>query len=132
MVILDASVILKWLIPEVDSRRALLFQVRHLSGEEHIVVPSLLFYEVANVLRYKENIPDDELVELYEILGDMELTATHPSFQELEETVLYARIKGISVYDATYVELARRLGCELRTADERLAKTVQEPFVKLL
>ena len=132
MVILDASVILKWLIPEADSEKALVFRDRHLSGEEHIGVPSLLFYEVANVIRYKQDLPDEELIDLYDIFGSMELIATNPSFQEMEETMIYARQKGISVYDATYVVLARRLGCDLVSADERLVRAANEPFVKLL
>lgn len=132
MVILDASVILKWLLPEDGSGAALRLQDSHLKGEEHIVVPFLLFYEISNVLRYKEDIPDGELVDLFETLSEFEFSVMQPSFQELEEIMLYARAKHISVYDAVYVMLARKVGCNLVTADAQLSQRVNEPFVKML
>lgn len=97
MVVLDASVILKWLVTEEDSAAALRFRNRHATGEERIVVPSLLFYEVANVLRYHQTLPDEELLALFEILKDLELSPLHPSFSELEQATVYARMKHISV-----------------------------------
>lgn len=132
MVILDASVILKWFMTEEESEIALGFRDRHAIGEEHVIVPSLLFYEVANVLRYNTSLPDEELINLFEILKDLELSAMNPSLPELEETMLYARQKNISVYDASYVILAKRLGCDLITADKRLADHINEPFVRVL
>lgn len=132
MVILDASVILKWLLSEEGSEAARELRDRHISGEEHIIVPSLVFYEIANVLRYKTELPDEEIVELFEVLNDLEFSGMHPSFPELEETMLYARSKRISVYDASYVVLARRVGCSLITADSRLLNSVTESFVELL
>ncbi len=132
MVVLDASVVLKWLIDEDQSEAARAFRDSHVRGEELIIVPSLLFYEVANVLRYNQSLPDGEVVHLFEILSDLELSAMHPSFLELRESMIYARIKNVSVYDATYVALARKLGCNLITADRRLARAAREPFVQLL
>lgn len=130
MVILDASIILKWFVNEEGSAEALIFRDRHVRGKERIIVPSLLFYEVANVLRYRKELPDKEIINLMEILKDFELSAVHLSFSELEEAMLYARIKDISVYDAAYVVLARNLSCDLITADKRLEKSVNESFVK--
>ena len=131
MVVLDASVILKWLLTEEGSDHALLLRDAHVKGEERIVVPSLLFYEVANVLRYNE-FPDEELLYIFEILKDLEFSLIHLSFSEFEEAMLYARSKKISVYDATYVILAKNLACELITADKHLVKAVNESFVKQL
>jgi len=65
-------------------------------------------------------------------LKDLELSPLHPSFSELEQATVYARMKKISVYDASYVVLAQKLGCELITADKRVARAVNEPFVKML
>lgn len=132
MVVLDASVILKWLVSEEGSEAALRIRDSHVKGEELVIVPSLLFYEVANVLRYNDKLPDKELADLYEILRDLELSSIHPSLPELEEAMLYARVKEISVYDASYVVLAKKLGCNLITADVRLIRVVSEPFVMSL
>ncbi|MBI3273622.1 MAG: type II toxin-antitoxin system VapC family toxin [Candidatus Colwellbacteria bacterium] len=132
MVVLDASVILKWLLPETGSENALRFRDQHISGEERIIVPSLVFYEIANVLRYHTKISDEELVSLFEIFNDLELIAINPAFSDMTDTMLYARHKNVSVYDAVYVVLAKRLDCSLVTADERLARMVNEPFVTIL
>ena len=132
MVVLDASVILKWLLPETGSENALRFRDQHISGEERIIVPSLVFYEIANVLRYRAKISDEELVSLFEIFNDLELIAIHPAFSDMTEVMLYARRKNVSVYDAVYVVLAKRLDCSLITADERLAQMGNEPFVTIL
>lgn len=132
MVVLDASVILKWLVSEKDSDAALRLRDYHVQGKESIIVPSILFYEVANVLRYNKNIPNEELIALLEILHNLELVATHPSFPELEEAAIYAREKNISIYDTSYVVLAKKIGCDLITADRRLVKAASEPFIKLL
>lgn len=132
MVILDTSVVLKWIVAEADSDAARRFRSKHVSGEEAVIVPSLLFYELANVLRYKEEIPDRAVIELLGIIDALELSVINPQLPELEETLLYARDKDISVYDATYVVLARRMLCSVVTADAKLVKKVSESFVRLL
>lgn len=132
MIVLDASVILKWLLPETESAVALRFRDEHRTGREQIVVPSLLYYEVANVLRYQSELKDQDLMDLFDILDDLGLTMIHLSFLELEDAMLYARQKQISVYDAAYIILARRMGCLFVTADERLARAVHESFVQPL
>src|SRR3989338_1693755 len=132
MVVLDASVILKWFIPEKDRESALRFRDAHAQAREQVIVPLLLFYEIANVIRYRKQLPDQELISVFDILNSLEITALPPSFAEIGEAALYARQKNISVYDAVYVVLAGRLGCNFITADKRLAVSVAEPFVKII
>ena len=132
MVILDASVILKWLLPETKSENALRFRDRHISGEEQIIVPSLVFYEIANALRYHTKISDEELASLFDIFNELALIAIHPTFSDLTEVMLYARQKNISVYDAVYIILTKKLGCSFVTADKQLAEKINESFVTIL
>ena len=132
MVVLDASVILKWLLPEPESALALHFRDEHLKGREQIIVPALLHYEVANVLRHQSALTDRELTDLFDIIENLGLTVIHLSFLELEDAMVYARQKNISVYDAAYIVLARRMGCGFVTADEKLIRAVGESFVRPL
>lgn len=132
MVVLDASVILQWLVVEEGSAKALHFHDAHVAGTEQIIVSFLLLYEIANALRYRKQLPDNEVATLFEILEHLEIPVFQQSFPEIEEAALYARQKNISVYDAVYVVLARRLGCDFITADKRLTISVAEPFVKIL
>lgn len=120
MIILDASVVLKWFQEERDSAKALVFEERHVRGEETIAAPDLLFYEVANVLRYQKDIRVDAAEAALEILGRLEIQAFTFSPIDLKEVVRLAAAHDITVYDALYASLARRLGCRLVTADRRL------------
>jgi len=52
MSILDASVVLKWFVNEADSGQALKLREDFYAGKREIVVPDLLFFEIANALRY--------------------------------------------------------------------------------
>jgi len=53
--VVDASVTFKWLIPDsaeeyVPAAKALL--VDHMEGRARIIIPSLLYYEVGNILLF--------------------------------------------------------------------------------
>ena len=53
MIILDASVVVKWFSEEEYTEKALEIRERIMRGEERVVVPDLLLYEQANALKYK-------------------------------------------------------------------------------
>lgn len=120
MIVLDASVVLKWFQEERDSEKALAFEERHVRGEETIAAPDLLFYEIANVLRHQKGIRVDAIEAALEVLGQLEIQALSFSPFDLKEVVKFAAAQDTSVYDALYVILARRLGCRFVTADKRL------------
>ena len=133
MIILDASVILKWFQQEEDSERALMFEKRHINGEEVIGAPDLLLYEVTNVLRYGKHITEHDAEQILDVLARMEIQIFSFSFFELNEVLLFAREYGITVYDGLYVILAKRLQCDFVTADNALYKKLNGmDFVHLL
>lgn len=53
LIVLDASIILKWFIAEEDDNLAENMKKEFVLGKEEIAVPEFLLVEVANVLRYK-------------------------------------------------------------------------------
>ena len=55
MIILDASVILRWFIEEEQSDKARKIQDDYLVDKLDIAVPDLLLYEVANALRFNKS-----------------------------------------------------------------------------
>lgn len=58
MIVADASVILKWILPDEPNREeALMLRQQHVEGEAPIATPDLLLYEVANVLPMKRDDP---------------------------------------------------------------------------
>lgn len=133
MIILDASVILKWLLPEAERDIALSFLDAHVEGQEQVAVPELLYYEVGNVLAVKTKLSVESVVEAMRYLFDLELSSFTLGQREYLEAMNVSRSHGVSVYDACYVVLARSLDASFVTADEKLVqKTKDMTFVQTL
>jgi predicted nucleic acid-binding protein len=72
MIVIDASIIVKLAKKEEGTDRAISLKEKHIRGEERIVVPPLLFYEVANALLYAKELEDKEISEFLEILNELD------------------------------------------------------------
>lgn len=120
MIVADASVVLKWFIPDEEGyEQAMHLKEQHILGKEPIVGPDLLLYEVANVLRIKRK----ELNAAREAFFDfcsigVELRALGPL--DLDKAMGLSESHVISTYDASYVVLSQALRCRFVTADEKL------------
>lgn len=134
MIVLDASVILKWLLDDEAGRgRATGFRDAHAEGTETIAVPDLLFFEIANVLAMKKQLSEADCASGLSLVWDFQLEQYDFGLEEFLAAMSIARRHGIAVYDAAYVELARRLGCTVVTADRKLyEKTKSLGLVELL
>lgn len=126
MIVLDASVVIKWLQEEADSEKARVFARKHIFGEDVIGVPDLLYYEVANVLRHKSGLSEEGGLAVMDILASMELQVFNCSLVELKQVYSLARKHNITVYDALYVHLAKQLHCLFITADRKLYQRVKQ------
>ena len=51
VLVLDASVVVKWFTKEEDKDLAIEYRDQFLTGEIDIALPDLILYELANVLR---------------------------------------------------------------------------------
>lgn len=133
MVVLDASVVVKWFIEESSSSLAKGFIDTHVSGESPITAPDLLIYEVSNVLLLKAHAPSIKVVHWVEALYDLGINLITPSQESIREIILTADHYRLTVYDAAYVILAKRLGYTLITADRYLYERTHTHFsVRLL
>ena len=122
-VALDTSVLIKWFRQgEVLAEQALALRAAYLAGRMSITLPSLLAYELANVLRYKEDLSTEQVRAAVRSLFDMQMTWMLPSARVMEQAVEIARTHDTTVYDATFAALAGALGATFVTADERLAR----------
>ena len=119
--VLDASVTASWLLEdEVDSQTgASLDSVR----QDGALVPQLWHYEIRNALlvaQRRGRLHEDEVIERLASLGQLPiLTDREP---DLQITMELAIARGLSFYDAMYVELARRRQLPLATLDAALAR----------
>lgn len=131
MIVLDASVLLKWFLQEEDQPQALHYRDRHLQGRDIVAVPELAFYEIANILTIQTDLPTSEIEENIHQLWDYGFEVA--SFVEIPEVIETARRYQVTIYDATYVALAKVLKCSFVTADNRLVKKLHGVhFVHLL
>ena len=126
MIVLDASVVLKWLFDEeVGSDHAARLKDAHVSGREIVAVPDLLFYEVGNVLATRTRLPDEAISEAFSLLWDFGLERFELGLDEYQGALALTRKYKITLYDAAYIELGRRLKCQFVTADKKLYEKVK-------
>jgi predicted nucleic acid-binding protein len=84
--------------------------------------PDLLPYEVANACLKKIRAKPDEreaLLTAFELFSNFSFTLVTV---DTVETITLAADTRLSLYDASYLWLARRLGCGLLTLDDKLLK----------
>ena len=125
-VVLDTSVVIKWFRHgEVLAEQALALRKAYLDGQIEVTLPTLLAYELANVLRYKTDLTTEQVQAAVGSLFDMDLTWVLPSGAVMRRAVEIARNHDTTVYDATFAALAESLGAIFLTADERLVRRLE-------
>jgi len=132
--ILDSSVFIKWYRQgEVLAERALVLRKAYLEGQLTILAPTLCLYELANVLRYKDDLTTEEVQSAVQSMFDIGVEWISPSREILNKAIEIARTYHTTVYDAVFVALATILDMIFITADKRLADgLVSLPAVKFL
>ena len=115
------------------ANQALTVRDAYLDGEIAVSAPSLLVYELANVLRYKRDLTTGQVREAVQSLFDMGLELVSPSSAVMRRAVEIACAYETTVYDAAFAALAESLNATFITADERLARRLETlPFVRFL
>lgn len=133
MRILDASVVLKWVVEEMGSDRAQEILDSHVRGTSRIVVPDLLIYEVGNALKYSGGFSPQEIRKIFAAVWDLDLLIVAPQSDIINSAVAFSFSLGLSFYDAAYVALAREMEMTMITADKVLfEKTSSLEFIELL
>lgn len=114
--VVDASAMVEWLL---DS--ALAEAMPSTLGYEYLAAPEHMDAEVLSALRGKEAAGDLSETEAAEVLADLieSPLERYPVVPLVEDA--WEMRHNMTAYDALYVALARRLGCELVTADRRWA-----------
>lgn len=133
MIIIDSSIAAKLFLPNetgFDQVKAIF--KKHDEEIEKIVVPDLLFYEVANALATKTHVPESKIVRALNQLVKYNLGIIYPAVEIIIKAATLAKKCHVSVYDAVYAVLAQEKKCNLITADDKFVDQVKLPFVKKL
>jgi predicted nucleic acid-binding protein len=122
--VIDASVVIKWFVPEIHSDAAR----RLLVMPSEYVAPDLLFAETANTILKKVRRRELSASDGEQLVADVGRAAVDavPCHSLAGDAHALANATGQTVYDAMYVALAVRLDTQLITADQRLASRVRQ------
>ena len=122
MIIVDASVAVKWLIEEEGTDRALALR------DETMVAPDLLLTEVGNTLRsltLRNALTSVQAQDMFDVMAmaPIELRLMGP---ELVSGALKLALRlGHPIYDCVYLALSIQTGAPMITADAKFARRVQ-------
>jgi predicted nucleic acid-binding protein len=130
MIVLDASIGVKWFLHEADSVEAdALFK----ANRGAITVPGLFWIEVASALVRTANTGKERAPEMQSFLDDLAVLAFGNQIAEAETSISHwidAATIGIAIghplKDCLYLALAMELGCPLVTADARFVVKARE------
>ena len=126
-VVLDASVAIKWYVPEVYREDALALLHRRKADSLAFHVPDLFLSEVGNILWKKVRrgaLEEGQAEEVRRQLQTVPMTV-HSCRVWFRPALEWSCRNGHSFYDGLYVALAAGLRCRLVTADERLVRAAR-------
>src|SRR5689334_13694911 len=128
--VLDASVAMKWVLPEPDTPEAVRLRNDFRLGLCDLIAPDVFVPEVAHGLTKAERrgiipigVAERRMLNVINCLPGL-----YPALPLSRRAIQIASRVRIAVYDCMYVALAEREGCELITADQKLITTLQPTF----
>ena len=121
--VLDASVVVKWLVDEDGRDRALRVLTEVVERPRRFAVPALLWYELTHVLLRVTADPEAAGRRL-EKLMHLGIPSFDASAERCSRALRLAKRTGLSGYDAHYVVLAEELEGRWVTFDARAARAV--------
>ena len=99
-------------------------------------VPSLWCYELSNVLlssKRRNRINDNQINEIVNLIYDLPIEIENINFYYIQNNIFnIANDNNLSVYDASYLELAIRFNCSLATLDKKLIDVAKKLNVGLI
>jgi predicted nucleic acid-binding protein len=133
-IVVDSSVVAKWILPEADSERAQDLITQTTGSGDRLIVLDLMFPEVANAIWKRHR---QRLITRSEADSFLGALARCPVYVEpaarllvsaFEIAVKYDR----AIYDALFVALAKDRGVRGITADEPLFNAIHADFPQIV
>ena len=131
MRVVDASVALKWILPEEGNIEALALLEDHAGQSQPIIVPDILFYEVTNVLAVVTKLPQSRIEEVIDWFYNIDLRIAALGGDDFKKAAEISQECNISVYDASYAALAISLKASFVTADKVLVRKLESKQIKI-
>ncbi len=132
--VLDSSVALKWVLPEIHSDKAKKLREDYQKQIHELIAPDVFPVEVSHALVRAERKKIIAVGQGAALLVDVLNTAPalHAYLALLSRATSIASQMRCGVYDCLYVALAEKESCELVTADDKLVKSLKKKFPFIL
>lgn len=132
MIVVDASVVFKWVIDEHDAATTASRALRNqfLVAKEEILAPDLLLYEIANILAHKTTLSKTHKQRAWGSFISLNVPIVAATGAYAADCLTFSLKYHVSVYDAAYLVLAKTKGATFVTADEKLAAKVKLPYIQ--
>src|SRR3989338_6943876 len=130
-VCVDASLVIKWLIPEEGSSEALSLLKVWQKDNSLLLAPSLLDYEVGTVLRQKiirGFLSSDDLFPALDFYKRLDLLLFHLTDLVSQSVAAAATLKQPTIYDIAYLLIAKQQKVDYVTADEKFYNAAHPLF----
>lgn len=132
--VLDTSVTVSWCFEDESSKKCDEILERLLKNTAY--VPTLWHLEVGNVLimaEKKNRINYSRIAEFLSLLSKLDIVVdAETSNKGFHEVFYLSYSEKLTTYDASYLELAMRLGLPLATRDNELMRVAKKIGVKLM
>lgn len=129
--VLDASIPTSWALSDEDELTATA-ALKYADGDS-CVVPTLWWFEIRNALLMAERRKRLTSADTARFLHDMaDLKITEDFNPDETDLLRLARTHRLTVYDAAYLELARRRSIPMATLDAALARAARAEKVPLI
>src|SRR5436309_1277441 len=128
--VLDSSVAVKFVLPELDADKALRLRDDARQAIHNLVAPDVFPVEVGHALTRAERqlriAPPNGWIGWRAIMIDC--PTLHFSFPLMPRAYDISSRMRVGIYDCLYVALAEREGCTFVTPDDKLIKNLQAAF----
>ncbi|WP_423211851.1 type II toxin-antitoxin system VapC family toxin [Paracoccus yeei] len=128
MLVIDASALIAWIMPDESGVDLASLTARH----DEIEAPWLLWAEVRNILIVNERrgrLPAGAVEQIIEVVDAFGVTLDTKPAQSV--VIDLARRHGLTIYDSLYLELALRKGAALATLDAALIRAARAEGVQV-
>lgn len=128
-IVVDTSVVVKWYIPERHHEQARALRDAYLDGKCDLVAPALMPFEAINALKYSGHYDGDRLEDASKSLPEYGIDLV--PFSKTGPVAEIADDLDITIYDASYIALARKLDTKAYTADGNLLDDLEGDYIEL-
>lgn len=132
LLVIDASVLIKWFVNEIKSESAIEIRDNYIKGKFDLIAPNLILYEVLNALKYIKLHNQEEIERIFDIIINYGIEFFTLDKELAGKSIEISMKSELSLYDSVCVALARIREGKLITADEKLLKKTPKEYKKFV